>query len=165
MYKDKDKQREVNRERQRRYRRDKKDVTNQGVTVTPDERKQIEKDMVGIGLKPVSELPERTALPGDADYVPQCETTRAFIEGRAKRPETGKRGKDIKCFADLPDDVQITINSLSKDKADKTKRTAAAIRYQHLFPDRYDNRGMPAELAAVTGKPGDADYDGVCTDE
>ncbi len=53
----------------------------------------------------------RVSKPGDADYEPQCETTRAFIEGRDKRPETGKRGKDIKCFADLSPDVQDTITT------------------------------------------------------
>ena len=77
-----------------------------------------------------------------------------------------KRGLAIKCFADLPMDVKQTIIKMSDgDKDEKAKRTVAAIRYQHLFPDRYDNRGMPAELIAVTGKPGDADYNGICTPE
>ena len=85
--------------------------------------------------------------PGDDDYEPQCETTRAFVEGRDKRPETGKRGKDIKCFEDLPPDVQQTIDSMSVvdgviDQTIKANRTAIAINYQHLFPDRYYSAGV-----------------------
>lgn len=82
-----------------------------------------------------------------------------------------KRGKDIKCFADLPPDVQATIISMSTrdgklDKAVKARRTVAAIKYQHLFPDSYEPQGITpfVEMPGVTGKPGDADYDGVCLD-
>ena len=53
-----------------------------------------------------------------------------------------KRGKDIKCFEDLPPDVQATINRLSESNEEKAKRTAAAIKYQHLFPDRYYSTGV-----------------------
>ena len=59
-----------------------------------------------------------------------------------------KRGKDIKVFADLPPDVQSTIETMSKDDAGKTdqaakaRRTAAAIHYQHLFPDRFHSVGI-----------------------
>ena len=56
-----------------------------------------------------------------------------------------KRGKDIKCFEDLPPDVQATIERVSRINndeeeytAEKAKRTSAAINYQHTFPDRYD---------------------------
>ncbi len=144
MYKDKDRQREANREASQR-RRDKgmtKGMTNQGVTVTGSDTRVI---------------PERTAQgnirvskPGDDDYVPQCETTRAFIEDRPKRPETGKRGKDIKCFADLPPDVQRTIVKMSTtdgrlDKEDKAKRTARAIHYQGLFPDSWYSKSPEAQ--------------------
>lgn len=59
-----------------------------------------------------------------------------------------KRGKDIKCFEDLPADVQMTINYMSWDKEgevfnqeEKDRRTVAAIHYQHLFPDRYYSTG------------------------
>ncbi len=100
--------------------------------------------------------PERTAQgnirvskPGDDDYVPQCETTRAFIEDRPKSPEP-KRGKDIKCFADLPPDVQRTIDKMSTtdgrlDKEDKAKRTARAIHYQGLFPDSWYSKSLEAQ--------------------
>ena len=48
-----------------------------------------------------------------------------------------KRGKDIKCFEDLPTDVQVSIDVMSMvdgkpDKEEHAKRTAAAIRYQHI---------------------------------
>lgn len=53
-----------------------------------------------------------------------------------------KRGTDIKCFADLPPDVQRIIETISRDDDDKARRTARAIRYQHLFPDRYESTGL-----------------------
>ena len=95
------------------------------------------------------------------------EPKHSYIGAVPETPDTTspKRGKDIKCFADLPPDVQETIDKMSESNEEKVKRTAAAIKYQHLFPDRYDNRGMPAQLTAVTGKPGDADYNGICTPE
>ena len=112
--------------------------------------------------------PERTALgnirvskPGDDDYVPMCETTRRFLTRTspvlderdvqaivngvqsAPSPTTPypKRGKDIKTFADLPPDVQATINRISQSNEEKQKRTKAAIKYQHLFPDRFHSTG------------------------
>ena len=80
-----------------------------------------------------------------------------------------KRSKDIKCFADLPPDVQRTIDRMSTtdgklDKNEKAKRTVAAIKYQHLFPDSYEPQDAVCS-GVVTGKPGDADYNGVCTEE
>jgi len=59
-----------------------------------------------------------------------------------------KRGKDIKCFADLPPDVQETINAMSMDcdpvveAQNKAMRTVIALGYQHLYPDRYYSTGM-----------------------
>ncbi len=44
---------------------------------------------------------------------------------------TPKRGKDIKCFEDLPADVQSTINTPSEDEAEHKRRTAIAVNYQH----------------------------------
>ncbi len=72
-----------------------------------------------------------------------------------------KRGKDIKCFADLPPDVQQNINMMSDSNEEKQKRTAAAIKYQHLFPDSYGLGMCPVCTGVVTGKLGDADYNGV----
>ena len=146
MYKDKDKQREANREASQR-RRDKQGMTN-----------DCAKAGIVIPDHPIPVIPERTvqgnirvSKPGDADYVPQCETTRAFIEGRPKRPETGKRGLDIKCFEDLPLDVQATIVRMSTndgkvDEAEKVKRTAAAIKYQH------ETGGLRAGLGRVVSQ-------------
>ena len=39
--------------------------------------------------------------------------------------------KDIKTFADLPPDVQATINRISQSNEEKQKRTKAAIHWQH----------------------------------
>ena len=81
-----------------------------------------------------------------------------------------KRGKDIKCFADLPPDVQQTIDKMSVvggkiDKTIKANRTAIAVNYQHLFPGRYYPQDSAISSPVCIGKPGDADYDGICTPE
>ncbi|MCJ7482644.1 MAG: hypothetical protein MUO31_06735 [Thermodesulfovibrionales bacterium] len=52
-----------------------------------------------------------------------------------------RRGKDIKCFADLPYDVRATIDRLSADEQEHNRRTGIAISYQHTFPDRYYSTG------------------------
>lgn len=157
MYKDKAKQREAVKKATQRYRANKGDSALLG-------SKDDSKDARGLPVvdevgdtQPVIPLNVilktefgniRVSKPGDADYVPQCETTRAFIEDRPKMPETDKRGKDIKCFADLPPDVQRTIERVSRInnneaeyKTEKAKRTARAIHYQSLFPDRYYSTG------------------------
>lgn len=92
-------------------------------------------------------------------------------------PDNPKRGKEIKCFEDLHPEIQATIirNSTDKDgkldEDDKRKRTAIAVNYQHLFPDRYEPRSdlrfTTLMASAVLGhvrvsKPGDEDYDGIC---
>ncbi len=64
--------------------------------------------------------------------------------------------------------VQQTIDKMSvvdgkTDHADRTKRIYAAKKYQHLFPDRYYSTGAICS-GVVTGKPGDADYDGIYTE-
>jgi hypothetical protein len=85
--------------------------------------------------------------------------------------ENAKRGTDIKCFADLPPDVQETIMRVSVGSATKTReqeiaqRTKAAIKYQHVCPDRYDPRGQVRFSPAFTQLlmdhlPGDPDYVG-----
>lgn len=55
--------------------------------------------------------------------------------------ERCKRGADIQTFADLPPDVQRTIETMSQHadnpSEDKTRRTIRAIHYQHLFSNRY----------------------------
>lgn len=139
MYKDPDKQREADRARQQR-RRDvikAKGVTNTG------------RDGQGV---------TRTAETVNPSYSVTL------------NPVKPKRGKDIKCFEDLPPDVQQTIDRLSVvdgkiDKTIKAKRTAAAIRYQHLFPHRYEPNHFVEVNNKVTGKPGDEDYNGICTPE
>ena len=157
MYKDKDKQREANRERQRRYRANRglkaypKGVTNsgrdkQGVTdierdkaiefmaKTAGEAERAESkrgkfiDDQGNAHVPDQDFTKlmaqagpghvRVSKPGDSDYEPQCETTKAFIEStvvikaeshvdasdisvvKAIHKNIHKRGKDIKSFED-----------------------------------------------------------------
>ena len=114
-YKDKDKQREANAERQRRYKEKQKALLNEGVT-----GKALPDDVIGV-LIPAGKPAELIRQP--------------------------KRGKDIKTFADLPPDVQQTIDSLSMVDGRicqrvKANRTAIAINYQHLFPDRYNSTGV-----------------------
>ena len=149
-YKDKDKQKEVQRDWVRQKRAG-KGSTKQGSTITGADNHIDASDInVVKALHQITTKPERTAQgnirvskPGDANYFfPQCETTRAFVEGRDKRPSTAKRGFDIKCFGDLPLDVQATINRVSESNEEKAKRTAAAIKYQHLFPERYHGTGV-----------------------
>ena len=58
-----------------------------------------------------------------------------------------KRGKDIKCFEDLPPDVQQTIDRMSIvdgkiDQTIKVNRTAIAVHYQYLFPGRFHSTGV-----------------------
>jgi len=115
-------------------------------------------------------------------------------QGITKGITSTKRGKDIKCFEDLPPDVQETINMMSRrdgkiDPIVKANRTAIAVNYQHLFPESYEPGPMEitrAEAIVMTAseranykpaselgkgefnhvsKPGDADYDGICTPE
>jgi len=81
-----------------------------------------------------------------------------------------KRGTDIKCFEDLPADVQLDIATMAASKAgndeaayqqERQDRTERAIHYQHIFPDRFYPGGwevagpLPAdfELCRYCGKP------------
>lgn len=141
MYKDKDKQREAGKERVRRYRDKHKGVTSEGVT--------------------------DKALP---DGTMSIETLTMMDVGCGNKLTHGlKRGKDIKCFEDLPPDVQETIEQMSMvdgkiDQTRKVNRTAIAVSYQHSHANRY----YPEDAAlsyVVVGKPGDADYNGICTEE
>ncbi len=61
-----------------------------------------------------------------------------------------KRGKDIKCFTDLPVDVQDRINRMKTGVKYKEREIRNEIRYQQFI---------------TVGKPGDAGYNGVCTPE
>ncbi len=157
MYKDKDKdkQREADRERQRRY-RESHPISSKGrdESVTDNGR-----DKHGV-TKGVTDK-ESIVTP--------------FVESPGVTKP--KRGKDIKCFADLPLDVQQTIDRMSVvdgkiDQTVKANRTAIAINYQHLFPDRFEPQDgrCPTfydmmESAVCTGKPGDEDYNGFATEK
>lgn len=145
MYKDKDRQKEANRKASQRQ-RDKKGMTD-----------DCAKAGIVIPDHPVPVIPERTAQgnirvskPGDADYVPQCETTRAVVEppGTPTLEElltdntTARRGNDIKVFKDLPPDVQVTIRRVSKSNEEFKKRTQIAIKYQHYIPSDGSYKGF-----------------------
>ena len=115
MYKDKDKQREANRQAQARFKA-KQSLAEQGIT----------EKVLPLEPKSVSVIPERTA------------------QGNIR---VSKPSKDIKCFSDLPPDVQRTIDQMSLidgkiDTTIKANRTAIAINYQHLFPNRYHSTGV-----------------------
>ncbi len=137
MYKDADKQREAVKQAMRRKRA-------KGASVIPCDT-------------------HAKVIPEDTPVVILC-------EGEPIKP---KRGKDIKCFADLPPDVRRIIERMSIgedgkiDQTIKANRTAIAVNYQHQFPDRYESTsgevvGVASLVTAslVTGKPGDADYNG-----
>ena len=116
MYKDKDKQREANRLQMQRARakgntRQDSGAGNTGYPRVTDQ--DFTRLMVGAGLGHVP-----VSKPGDADYEPQCETTKAFVEGTVAGliidgsmpdsyyekvksvKQSAKRGKDIKSFED-----------------------------------------------------------------
>lgn len=151
MYKDKDKQRKANKEASQRRRDQLKALAHavipcQSVIGKPD-------GMTNQGMTVIDEPPN--VIPNAAQRL--------------------KRGKDIKVFADLPSDVQKSIDRMSINKDGtvnqtiKANRTAIAISYQHMFPGRYypshrDFEGVGEQLSLVTGKPGDVDYNGVCTE-
>ena len=170
MYKDKDKQREADRERQKRRRDrikakgvtdsgcDRQGVTDEmGVTVTNAEAEQIEKVInteirarLKGGFTPVKTAQGniRVSKPGDADSVQ--DVTAKLVQDKqglinrsaAQVRDYQKRGKDIKCFEDLPPDVQATIRNLSDTNEEFQRRVGIAIRYQHQFPDRYYTTGV-----------------------
>ena len=123
MYKDKDRQREANKQAQQRRR----ELVRQGTTGS-EGMTDKEIDNVYQGMT--------KGVTGQGVTSPQAASS-----------VTPKRGKDIKCFEDLPLDVQETIHRLSTidgrvDQASKAKRTAIAINYQHLYPDRYYSTGV-----------------------
>ncbi len=129
------------------------------------ECKNCGKEVHTIGTKPRMFCSDRCRKA----FSRQEQTDR--IANGQEQTDKPKRGLDIKCFLDLPLDVQQTIERLcpdvAKDHAERCKRTAAAINYQRLFPGRYypiSTYHRPQD-AAVTGKPGDADYNGICTKE
>ena len=83
---------------------------------------------------------------------------------------TPKRGKDIKCFKDLPPDVQATIRRVSQSNEEFQRRTAIAIHYQHMTGRYEPNSDQDfTRLMAQAGpghvrvsKPGDEDYEPQC---
>ena len=98
MYKDKDKQREANAERQRRYKAKHKalpkGVTSEGVT---------DKALPSL------------IQPSPLEFVEDYTSDGVVLE---------RRGKDIAKFEHLPPDVQACIDRLSADDQEHSRRTA-----------------------------------------
>lgn len=161
MYKDKDKQREAQRERTRRYRAKRKGVTSEGVTqgvtqgVTDNGAMPIETlakldagcgDELAHGLKQGADIDFEKCRCCGAD-LPPLEQPRKYPgacglccwSGKAKTSLNRPQPKAVKTFEDLPVDVQQSIEAVSADTEYKTRRTARAIAYQHLFPDTPQN--------------------------
>ena len=128
MYKDKDKRRDKERDRQRRYR------ASKGVTGVTEPK--------GV-TNEAQTSPMLDAFKDENIRRQEYEDKLDLLKTLAMKDTGGKpkRGKDIKAFADLPPDVQATINRVSQSNEEKQKRTAAAIKYQHLFPDRFHSTG------------------------
>ena len=127
VYKDKDKQRKANRKASQRRRDMLKGMANQGV--------------MDAGMTKSSSV-----IPEDTPIVIPCESHIDASDISAVKALhqviSLKRGNDIKCFEDLPPDVQETIRAMSDSNEEFQKRTVAAIKYQHLFPDRYHSTGI-----------------------
>ena len=90
-------------------------------------------------------------------------------------PVIPRRGKDITKFEHLPPDIQQIIDRISESDEEHARRTAIAINYQHVFPDRFgpnetivtDHDFCMMMAQAKPGhirvsKPGDEDYIPLC---
>ena len=175
-YKDPDKQREADRMAKQRQRAAKaqsctpqgmtKGVIVQGMTVKDEPSNVIPKCAIPNGdtdistVKALHQLINKAeshrnegAMPDDYYEKAKQETTHNVTERmyeahkKCEGMTKPKRGKDIKVFADLPPDVQQTIDNLSMVDGKicqrvKANRTAIAINYQHLFPDRFHSTGV-----------------------
>lgn len=148
----KDYQREYMRKRSKKHRNNSRSKV-EGLTPYP---RVSDQDFTRLlATLPPGSPTVRVSKPGDVDYEPQCETTKAFVEGKTVTKAEShvdasdigtvkalhclipKRGLDIKCFEDLPPDVQETIRSISQSNEEFQRRTQIAITYQHTFPGRY----------------------------
>ncbi len=134
-YKDKDKQREAQRERTRRYR--------------------SRRDTIGGHSPKGVTQPEALQVKGV--------TNKGVTQGVTKRGKDIQCFTDLP--PDVQQNIiSMSTTDGKLDETKKAKRTTNAITYQHLFPDRYEPRAGVDAYPIVTGLPGDADYDGVCLD-
>ena len=150
MYKDKDKQREANAERQRRYRKALLTTSNVMEGVTPEEQKALHSAGVTDKALPTKQYAD----------VSTKELAEQFYNYK-------RRGKGITKFEHLPPDVQATIDRLSTDEQEHERRTAIAIDYQHKQPDHYECHSIGVvpvsnPIPVTVCKPGDADYKPLC---
>jgi len=89
MYKDKDKQREANRKAQAKFKAKgiTEGITGQGIIdtkrVIPKYPSISDAEFTRLlATVPPGTPNQRVSKPGDADYVPMCETTRRCIDGQ-----------------------------------------------------------------------------------
>ncbi len=84
-----------------------------------------------------------------------------------------KRGKDIKCFADLPADVQERLNRANEIRSQQfiaigkpgTMDIKTLAMVDAGCGDKLNHNHFVEVNNKVIGKPGDADYNGICTPE
>ena len=110
----------------------------------PEKQKQAQRDWVRQKRADKGST-RQGSTPSGLNPEPPAYTEAKKISEQIKRHTQNvipKRGLDIKTFEDLPPDVQRSIGAVSKDVEDKARRTARAISYQHLFPDRYESTGL-----------------------
>ena len=140
MYKDPDKQREANRQASQR-KRDRKGMT-QGMTNEGMMPEGMTKQGMTVKSSPSNVIPRRGKDEGVTITTKGLHKLNLMADVINEQVLGKKRGHDIKCFEDLPPDVQQTIDRISESPEEKRKRTGIAIRYQQLFPDRYYSTGI-----------------------
>ena len=76
-----------------------------------------------------------------------------------------ERSRKHRALDGLASDVVSSIECESDDIEELERRGMAAQRYKRLFPMRaMTNTGIDCDnIKTVHGKPGDSDYDGICT--
>ena len=139
MYKDKAKQREANRQASRRARikhRVKTDLTPLAQGMTNE----------GMTLQGMTHIEDRPKVKPESkcgkEHSMECDPKilAEFREGKT----SAKRGKDIKCFEDLPPKAQECINKMSIkdgkiDQIIKADWMASVNIFQRLYPYRYES--------------------------
>ena len=156
----------ANRERQRRYKERQKALPKQGVTNKALPEVAVLQEDYEIAAHKPPKRGKDIKLSFNAGDISRCSKMRDMSDVLAKP----KRGKDIKCFEDLPVDVQQTIDRISESPEEKRRRTGIAIHYQHVV-DRFEPNSDQdlTRLMAKAGpghvrvsKPGDDDYVPMC---
>jgi hypothetical protein len=135
VYKDKDKQREADKERQRRHRA--KSVTKGVADIRCDKRSVTGSCAVDYRHNTTGQVSKLC----DADYVPQCEITKAFVEGKTiTKAESHVDASDIgmvkaihKCIT--IDDQAKSMETMAMLGATTAKRGKDIKTFEDLPPD------------------------------